>query len=265
MIRIKGRGAVYGEFWHDEEPSGDPGVDIAMYRHRSAPIEGARTVQPILSLVHDLSIEADAILSQFDKDCRNLVRRADGKDALEMAFFSEPEPELERFRAFYDAFASEKGLQPCYWQWVVASCEARQLALTSASLNGEALVWHAYLLSGTTVQLEYSASCFRNKAKDYRSLVGRANRWLHWKDLLRFKEMGFGKYDFGGLFEDESTPECAGINHFKKEFGGRQERLYDCTLPVTGIGRIWLPLREAWQRAQAAMPGAGTASQPASG
>lgn len=251
MIRIKGRGAVYGEFWHDEEPVGDPGVDIAMYRHRSAPIEGARTV-PVLSLVHDLSIEPDAILSQFDKDCRNLVRRADGKDSLEMAFFAEPEPELERFRAFYDAFASEKGLDPCYWQWVVAACEARQLALTSASMNGEALVWHAYLLSGTTAQLEYSASCFRNKAQDYRSLVGRANRWLHWKDLLRFKEMGFGRYDFGGLFEDESAPERAGINHFKKEFGGRPERLYDCTLPVTGIGRIWLPLREAWQRLPAA-------------
>jgi hypothetical protein len=259
MIRIKGRGAVYGEFWHDEEPIGDPGVDIAMYRHRSAPIAGARTV-PVLSLVHDLSVEADAILSRFDKDCRYLVRRADEKDAPEMAFTVEPAHRLEDFRAFYDAFASEKSLKPCYWQWLVAASEAGQLALTSASLNGEALVWHAYLLSGTTAQLEYSASCFRNKAKDYRSLVGRANRWLHWKDLLRFKEMGFRKYDFGGLFEDESTPERAGINHFKKEFGGRQERMYNCTLPVTVKGRIWLLLRKAWH---SGAPSGGTAPQPA--
>jgi lipid II:glycine glycyltransferase (peptidoglycan interpeptide bridge formation enzyme) len=79
-------------------------------------------------------------------------------------------------------------------------------------------------------------------------LIGRANRWLHWQDMLRLKQMGLERYDWGGLFEDDSTPERAGINSFKKHFGGRQERTYDCTVPVTLRGRIYLPLRDAWRR-----------------
>ena len=43
MIRIKGRGAVYGEVWYDEEPPRDCGVDIVLYRQRVAPIAEART------------------------------------------------------------------------------------------------------------------------------------------------------------------------------------------------------------------------------
>jgi hypothetical protein len=120
--------------------------------------------------------------------------------------------------------------------------------LTSASRNGEALVWHAYVMCGEAARLQYSGSCFRTRESDYRALVGRANRWLHWKDMLRFRRMGMKRYDWGGLFEDESAPERAGINKFKKGFGGREERSYDCTVPVSLRGRLWLPLRDAWRR-----------------
>jgi len=66
--------------------------------------------------------------------------------------------------------------------------------------------------------------------------------------MLRFKETGIQRYDWGGLFEDESTPERAGINNFKRDFGGQQERIYDCTVPVTIKGRIYLAVRDAWRR-----------------
>jgi hypothetical protein len=69
--------------------------------------------------------------------------------------------------------------------------------------------------------------------------------------MLRFREMGIERYDWGGLFEDESVPERAGINQFKKEFGGKQVRTYDCTVPLTLRGRVWLSLRDIrdiWSR-----------------
>ena len=66
--------------------------------------------------------------------------------------------------------------------------------------------------------------------------------------MLRFKETGIQRYDWGGLFEDESTPERARINNFKRDFGGQQERIYDCTVPMTLRGRIYIPLRDAWRR-----------------
>lgn len=247
MIRINGRGAVYGEVWYDEDPPRDSGVDIVLYRQRDAPIAGTRYT-PFLSLVSDLSGGEGAITEKFGKDCRYEIRRAEAKDGLRMDFIPDPESSLDEFRALYDAFARQKSLGPSDPKWLLAACKARQLALTLASRNGEPLVWHAYVMCGKAARLQYSGSCFRNRQSDYRALVGRANRWLHWRDMLRFKELGLQRYDWGGLFEDESLPERAGINKFKKAFGGRQERTYDCTAPVTIRGRICLPLRDAWRR-----------------
>jgi CelD/BcsL family acetyltransferase involved in cellulose biosynthesis len=256
MIRIKGRTAVYGEVWYEEELPRDSGVDIVFYRQRETPIADARTT-PFLTMVTDLSAEADAITERFGKDCRYKIRRAETKDGLRMEFIADPESRLDEFRAFYDAFAMQKAVAPSSHEWLLAACKARQLVLTSASQSGETLVWHAYLTSGKAAWLQYTGSCFRDMDNDYRALVGRANRWLHWKEMLQFKEMGIKRYDWGGIFEDESVPENAGINKFKKDFGGQQVRTYDCTVPVTLKGRIWLPLRDAWRRRHSAQPAAG--------
>jgi hypothetical protein len=247
MIRINGRGAVYGEVWYDEEPPRDSRVDIVLYRQRDAPIADARYT-PFLSLVTDLSGGEDAIIEKFGKTCRYKIRRAETKDGLRMEFIPDPESRLDEFCAFFDAIARQKSFGRSDRQWLLAACKARQLALSSASQNGEALVWHAHVIFGRTAGLKCSGSCFRNRENDYRALVGQANRWLHWRDMLRLREMGVQRYDWGGLFEDESTPERAGINNFKRDFGGRQERTYHCTVPVTLRGRIWLPLHDAWRR-----------------
>lgn len=260
MIRVKGRAAVYGEIWYDEKPPGYPGVDIIQYRQSPIPIANAR-LTPVLSLVTDLTGAEDAITEKFGKDCRYKIRRAESKDGLQLELITDPESRLDEFGTFFDAFARQKSLAPCYRQWLVAACKARQLALSSASRNGEALVWHAHVLSGRTAGLQYSGSCFRNRDNDYRALVGRANRWLHWKDMLHLKAIGMEHYDWGGLFEDESTAECAGINNFKRDFGGRQERTYHCSVPVTVTGRVWLPLREAWRQRNRAEPAATAAAQ----
>jgi len=247
MIRIDGRGAVYGEVWFDEDLPGDAGVDIVHYHQREAPIADAQAT-PFLSLVTDLSAGQEAIMDQFGKDCRYKIRRVEAKDGLSMEFTAEPESRLDEFCEFFDAFARQKSLEPADRPWLVAACKAGQLALASALRNDEALVWHAHVISGNTARLQYSASSFRNRENDYRALVGRANRWLHWREMLQFKEMGMTRYDWGGLFEDESVPGNAGVNNFKKDFGGRQERTYDCTVPVTFKGRIYLPLQGVWRR-----------------
>src|SRR5882672_8271053 len=137
MIRINGRGAVYGEVWYDEELPRDSGVDIVLYRQRQAPIADAQTT-PFLSLVTDLSVDEDAITDKFGKDCRYKIRRAETKDGLRMEFITDAESRLDEFRAFYDAFARQKAVAPSYHEWLLAACKARQLVLTSASQNGEA-------------------------------------------------------------------------------------------------------------------------------
>ena len=246
MIRLEGSAARYGELWFDEVAPANPGVDILRYRCRPAPMPEAR-VSAFLSMVTELGPAPDEIASAFSKDCRYKIRRAETKDGLASEWLADPASRLAEFCAFFDAFARQKDHEPCDQQWLQAACEARQLMLTRACREGETLVWHAYLVAGDRAWLQYSASCFRDKDNDYRALVGRTNRWLHWRSLLRLREMGLARYDWGGLFEDESIPEQAGINAFKKSFGGRTERTYNCTVPVTLKGRIYLPLRDAWR------------------
>lgn len=253
MIRIEGSGAVYGDVWFDEEPPRDCKVDIVRYHCRPEPIPNVRCT-PFISTVTDLDGEAEAIGAAFSKDCRYKIRRADGRDELSVEWIADPQPRLDEFCAFFDAFARQKSHEASDRQFLDAAHAARQLMLARAARHDETLVWHAYLLCGNTTWLQYSGSCFRNQEKEYRSLVGRANRWLHWRAMLHFKSLGMRRYDWGGLFQDESEPDHAGINGFKRSFGGRVERTYDCTVPVTVKGRLYLPLRAAWRSGRTALP-----------
>ena len=249
MIRIEGRGAVYGEFWFDEEPPRDASIDIAIYRQRDNPITGARN-ERFISLTTALDVPESAILAAFGRDCRYKIRRADSRDGLSLEFLREPGERLDAYRAFYDSCVSKEG-PFCDPQWLAAAHRAGQLVLSAALRAGEPVAWHAYVVARKTAQLQYTASSFRERDSGMRSLVGRANRWLHLRSMLRFQEMGLARYDWGGLFEDESSPERIGINRFKKDFGGRRVCSYNCSLPVTLRGRIYLPLRAAWQQLRA--------------
>jgi hypothetical protein len=264
MICTRGRGAVYGEVWYAETPPADASVDILVYRQRATPVADARYA-PTMLLLTDLTKEEDAIAADFDTTCRYHIRRAGKSDGVSLQYIEDPEPRLEEFRAFYDDFANEKSLYPADMKWLVGACRAKQLAFTVAMHEGEPLVWHAYVIFGNSAGLQYSCSCFRNREREFRSRVARANRWLHWQDMLQLKARGITRYDWGGLFSDESTPERFGINNFKRSFGPKPLRAYDCTVPLTLRGRLWLPLREAWRRRQPLRPRGGGARLPSRG
>jgi hypothetical protein len=247
VIPIQGRAVVYGELWFDEAPPSEAGVDILVHRYRAAPIPHAHNLS-LHSLRTDLAQPPEAIARGFDETCRRHIRRAERQDGLRHETLGEAADALEEFAEFYDVFARQKGLWLADRHWLVRAAQAGQLLLSCASREGERLVWHAHLRAGRTVQLAHSASLYRGMNDDYRSLVARANRWLHWQDMLAFKAAGAVHYDWGGMFADESTPERAGINRFKRTFGGSPVLAYECTVPVTLRGRLWLTLRGALRR-----------------
>ena len=77
-------------------------------------------------------------------------------------------------------------------------------------------------------RLFQSASSFRElDSSSMRSLTGRANRFQHWHDMLRFKEGGVVSYDFGGWYEGREDQERLRINSFKEEFGGQVVKAFN--------------------------------------
>ena len=247
MIIIKGRFASFGEVWFDEQPPERPPVDVLTFRLRSLPVE-PRASTPFNSLVSDLAADESAIMASFGSTNRYKVKRADSKDGLTSEFMPQPQPHLDDFCGFYDEFAHQKTLTGSYRRGLAAACAAGQLVLSAATRNGERIVWHAYIRSDSRAALLHSASHFRSKDSAERALVGRANRWLHWRDMLAFKQMGLVAYDWGGMFDDETPIEHASINNFKREFGGRPHCAYNCDMPVSGRGRAYLALRHALER-----------------
>lgn len=247
MITIRGRFSTYGEIWFDEDPPPEANVDILIFRSRPTPLDSAECA-PFQSLVSDLTPEPDVLMSRFGGTNRYKVKRAESKDELTFEFMTEAAPPLDEFCSFYDDFAAQKKLPASYRRGLEAACAARQLVLTSASRGAGRVVWHAYVRSQSTAALLHSASHFRDKEGIDRALVGRANRWLHWKDMLAFKAIGIARYDWGGMFDDESVAEQASVNNFKREFGGVPVQTYNCTLAQTLRGRTYTVIRSIVDR-----------------
>ena len=110
------------------------------------------------------------------------------------------------------------------------------LYLTCASNEEEVLVWHSYLGDGKITRLLQSCSSYREADGQYRNLVGRANRLLHWEDEKTFKGMGYETYDWGGISNRE---EIRNITAFKKSFGGEQVDLYNYKKINTFKGKVY--------------------------
>jgi lipid II:glycine glycyltransferase (peptidoglycan interpeptide bridge formation enzyme) len=72
-------------------------------------------------------------------------------------------------------------------------------------------------------------------------LVGRANRYLHWQDLLRLRESGCTALDLGGWHPGDDT-ELLKINKFKEEFGGKVVEIYNSMMGISLKGKAALKL-----------------------
>jgi hypothetical protein len=245
------------------------GIDVLALRQISAPVASSHCT-PSLTLVSELTASADEMLAGFDRNCRRQISHAERGDGLSVEFALRPGPQVRDFCHFYNEFAKHKNLPPVDDVWFQAASDANRLALATVWQGREPLVRHAYVTGGKTILLHSSASLFRAGDSNFRALVARANRWLHWRGMQHFGEQGATHYDWGGLFEDESTPERVGINRFKKEFGGKPVRRFDCLVARSARGHVRLGIKrlgDGWRyfgaRAAALRPAPRRPSTPA--
>jgi hypothetical protein len=237
------RGPVrIAEFWFNEGTS--CAADIARFLHVASCVASARCT-PDYTLVIDLEADEDTLLTAMAPDARSKVRRA-ARDGAVANFWRNPDDKVVRqFSAFYDQFARQKNLPPVSGAALRALRQSGLLAISNvAAPSGEALVWHSYVWAGPRVRLLQSASLFRSfQSSAERNAIGRANRFLHYKDMLAFKAAGARLYDFGGWYPGGTDAELIRINRFKEEFGGNVELRYNCERGVTLLGKCALVVR----------------------
>jgi hypothetical protein len=241
LIRYRRYGVDVAEaYFEDALPEPLPRVDLL---RRLAVLEpaskGPWRRRHTLSI--DLTQSEDDLLAAMGKSSRYKVRRAMTRDGLTCATFGSPTAEVRReFADYYDEFAPSKALRHIFRRRLDVMAGSGVLVLSHVTRGGERpLAWHAYAASSQRALLLYSASLFRDYADSSdRNAIGRANRFLHWHDMLWFKAAGCAGYDLGGFDPTERDPVTRQINEFKQGFGGRMQPTHTSTAALTAKGRL---------------------------
>jgi hypothetical protein len=243
------RGLTVGEAWFGEEPVRD-GLDIVFHIQRGQPLEGAHCRVKHTLLV-DLTLDEDDLQKAFDADLRWRLRRAE-KDALVYQHLDAGDARVrDGFCAFHAQWAAEKGHQALQRRRLDAMAEAGHLDLSAiATLEGKSLTCSAYYVDGGRARGLYRPSCldYADTSRQ-RQIMGRASRYLVWRDMLRYKADGYTLFDFGGWYNGATDQQLLRINAFKKEFGGRVVQEWNCDEGVTWRGKLALWARRRLGRA----------------
>lgn len=234
MIVVRGRLATTGELFFDEEPPPAARIDLLRYVQRPSPVAGARCV-PFHTLVIDLTQDEASLSRGLRRTARYQVDRAATRDGLDDRWwFPADAAAIEEFCDFYDRFTPRERIARAL---VRAYGSHATLDLSCIGRGGERLTWHAYHRTPTRARLLFSASSFRQgAASDHGALASRANRLLHWRDMLRFRGSGVRCYDLGGWYVGRSDPKLLAIDRFKGSLGGSVVMEFNCSRAVTPRG-----------------------------
>jgi lipid II:glycine glycyltransferase (peptidoglycan interpeptide bridge formation enzyme) len=236
-------------------------ADIVRYNQSPVRIESARCT-PFSTIVVDLSDPEDRILRNLKSHTRWKIRRAQ-KDDLSYDFSNNGSTSaVEQFADHLDRCTDLKQL-PRASRKRMAILAARRTFDVSFVRDGagEILAASSYFVTPERVRGLWAGAAYRSTTdQTRRTLIGRANRMLYWRDMTRFKEAGVQIFDFGGYYTGSDDAEKLRVNGFKLEFGGQVWHEFNCEMGVTIKGKLALwALRqrgefEQRRRARASQP-----------
>ncbi len=232
------------ECWNGEDVESE-GIDLKRRFQQTRPLPGM-LCREFHTVVLDLARDSESLFRQMKRGTRYEIARAQARDDLGYGWWDGQDLQvLDEFSNQAEAFLSQKRQPHLDRAWLTLLAGAGLLELTHiADSTGTKLVWHAYHRSSQRATLLYSVSFFRDSSQpQFRARIGRANRYHHWLDMLRFKDAGISTYDFGGWYDGSTDVERLSINKFKEQFGGEIVKNYICEEALTLKGKLFLRLR----------------------
>ncbi len=224
------------DVWFEETRLSDieKKCDFVQYHDTRHPLESdghLLSATHYKTIVNDLTETEQEIMAHFRSNVRNEIRRGK-KEGFEVENYDSNKLKdctdiIIEFDKHHQTMCKQKGMPiKSERNTLLAYIKSNALAVTIAKWEGSACVYHVYVCDNekrSRVRLLHSVSVFRELIDNAeRNAVGRANRMLHYEDMVYFKTLGYAKYDWGGYSE---KPEHKNIAEFKAGFGGYVENI----------------------------------------
>lgn len=198
------------------------------------------------SLISDLSGNLEDIFNAFTPTVRNEIRRAEREgivcEQYESQDLVDHQELIDHFSKMYSGMYRQKGINAVLpLNAIEAYIRDRCFSLTVAKLNDEVCVYHSYIRGESISRLLHSCSEFRAEDNTKRNAIGRANKLLHYNDMLYLKNKGIIRYDWGGI---ASFEQPNGIDKFKMSFGGSPIQYYNCTIEKSLRAKLYALYRK---------------------
>lgn len=194
------------------------------------------------TLTIDLTEHQEKIFSNIHRTTKLKIINAVRKDNLRyLQEYPPTDGQIEQFSVFYNNFAKQKNIGSCNKNKLKAYRDNNSLVISKVTdQNMKTLCYHVYIADGKRATLLYSTSNRLSKSAYEKNLISRANRCLHWEDILYFKNMGYIVYDFCGADKDSKDREIVNISLFKESFGGKMMVEYKSYHAMSIVGKIVL-------------------------
>jgi lipid II:glycine glycyltransferase (peptidoglycan interpeptide bridge formation enzyme) len=222
-------------YFYPELPPETVGEDIQYFIQSNKPFPNA---EQFLTSVIDLHANEETLFNAISKGFCYEIRRARDTDNVEITILDAPShQDIERFASFFNLFAASKNLASANKEKLIELAAHSALVLSISKSSEASPDWlsaHAYICDKKRARLLYSARNVSFSTTKQKSLVGRANKYMHWHVLIHFKSKGYEKYDFGGI---SKLPGLSELNKYKEAFGGRETLEYNSVIGVSTKGK----------------------------
>lgn len=235
IVFTKGKVLSRCQIWfeeHDEIPSiTGSQYDVMIINGNRREISGKSiSSEKQKTLISDLDVDIENLKLKMTKTIRNEINRAE-REEVKCSFYEaesiiEKKEMLDSFSEMYSAMYAQKNMKKVLRKSeLIELAERKCIMISSALVDTTPVVFHSYIFDKDNCRLLHSCSVFRNINSD-KNAVGRANKYLHYRDMCWFKKRGVRYYDWGGV---HSFDEPNGIDKFKIAFGGDKIEYYNIT------------------------------------
>ncbi len=227
-VKVRKHGIDFYKVWFADKPLNKPGI----ITYNQSKVNAKNSIE-FETLISDITGTPDEIKGVFAKNCRYKVNRAERED-VSIRFMDDAEitdEEIDKFLVFFKSFWESKGSafdrEDEVRRDLKSYRDAGALTFAIATVKGQDAVYHTYVYDDERARLLHSASLYRligDEESDSRNIIGMGNRYLHYMDMLHFKDKGLKIYDWGGAGRGE---DVINIAEFKESFGGVREVSYE--------------------------------------